>query len=348
MITASLAATAFVLSALASAGLVGMVLVYVRRRQLLDIPGPRSAHTVPTPRGAGVVFPLPLLLTVLLLWQADMMTLRSALALGLSLVLMSLLGWLEDHRSPGVGPRLLGHTVIVVLGLWLFGPLPALRFGPLALPGTGPGIVVLVIAMVWFVNAFNFMDGADGFAATQTLAAAGAAALLAATGGDLVLSMLAAVLAGVAAGFLVWNRAPARVFMGDAGSYGLGLAFCLLALFGEARGSMPAFAWAILLAPFVWDASLTLLSRLRHGRAVLRPHREHAYQRLLLAGWDHARLARMLAILCVLVTWPAAAAATLRADALVWGFSGSALIMCALWMFIRRRHAGVPLREAAE
>ena len=107
--------------------------------------------------------------------------------------------------------------------------------------------------------------------------------------------VLGAALAGGALGFLVHNWAPARIFMGDVGAAFLGFSFAAIPVLGATLGEGAAAArWpvagALLVWPFVFDTALTLVRRWRRGENVLEAHRSHLYQRLVQAGWTHARV----------------------------------------------------------
>ena len=145
---------------------------------------------------------------------------------------------------------------------------------------------------VWFVNLYNFMDGIDGLAGSETAAIGIGLALFAVvgTGGDPALAAPAAAIAAAAIGFLVWNWAPARIFLGDVGSVPLGYLLGFLLLATAARGYWK-FA-LILPLYFLADATITLLRRLARGERVWLPHREHFYQQAVQRGLGHAAVVR--------------------------------------------------------
>src|SRR5207253_5665948 len=90
-------------------------------------------------------------------------------------------------------------------------------------------------------------------------------------------------------GFLVFNRPPARIFMGDVGSTFLGFLAGTLAVMGAHRGLFGLFVPALIFSPFIVDATVTLLRRLLRGEKVWQAHREHYYQRMVLSGWSHRK-----------------------------------------------------------
>jgi UDP-N-acetylmuramyl pentapeptide phosphotransferase/UDP-N-acetylglucosamine-1-phosphate transferase len=105
-------------------------------------------------------------------------------------------------------------------------------------------------------------------------------------------ALLAAALAGVAIGFLPFNWSPAKCFMGDAGSYFCGGMVGALLIAGQGAG-VPIAISGLASVLFLADAVGTLLVRLVSGKVIWRAHRSHIYQRLVLAGWSHARVAAM-------------------------------------------------------
>jgi Fuc2NAc and GlcNAc transferase len=293
------AALRFALAALAGAALVAPVLHGLRRRGLLDRPNARSLHVVPVPRGGGVA----VVVVVMLVHAAELIRTGPSdpgdLAWPLIALAVGVLGWLDDWRPRPAGLRLAAQFFLAVAFVFLV--LPSSSPAPLALARG----LLLVGLVTWSINLYNFVDGTDGFAATQALCGLGGALLLpeAAMGPGVAPIVLA--LAGACAGFLWWNRPPARIFMGDVGSYFIGFELVALVLIDVHAGGS-AWVWAILFLPILGDTALTLARRVRRGERWWLAHREHAYQRLVLGGWSHARLLRALVAFNLGVCWPLA------------------------------------------
>lgn len=262
----------------------------LRKRGVVDIPNERSSHAFATVRGAGLALALTwsTLALVIVALQPDRRTGwfgLVGLAAGLSLI-----GFWDDlrHVSPFVR---LGAQVLLALSAVAVG----VRTGSLDLPGVvaitlGPlAVPICTLGILTMVNLFNFMDGIDGLAIGQTLVAA-----LVLMGGALIVhatttALLAAALAGVAGGFLPFNWSPAKCFMGDAGSYFCGGALAGLLIMGQNQG-VPLILVGLSSAIFLGDGIVTLTRRLLAGQAIWQPHRTHLYQRLVTAGWSHARV----------------------------------------------------------
>jgi UDP-N-acetylmuramyl pentapeptide phosphotransferase/UDP-N-acetylglucosamine-1-phosphate transferase len=197
-----------------------------------------------------------------------------------------MVSFVDDVRSLPVAVRLPCHLAAAA---WAVG---------VAWPGAqGPGAlaialaVVAVLAIAWMTNLFNFMDGADGLAGGMALIGFGALAFAALRGGDAALANASLALAAAAAGFLVFNFPPARVFMGDAGSVPLGFLAGALGWLGAVRDVWPGWYPVLVFSPFIVDASVTLAWRAARSEPLLRAHRAHYYQRLVLGGWSHRKLA---------------------------------------------------------
>ncbi len=249
----------------------------LRRESMLplDHPNARSLHLRPTPRIGGLGIMAGLLVCGLVLRSDDLFVL-AGVALGLAG-----LSLLDDFRGLSVRLRLVGHFLAAVVTVYALPTMPVWAMW-LAVP-----------AMIWMTNLYNFMDGSDGLAGGMALfgfAFYGVAAWLA--GAD-SLALLSWVIAFGAAGFLIFNFPPARIFMGDAGSIPLGYLAAAIGLAGGAAGFWP-FAFPVLLfSPFIVDASLTLVRRSLAGEKVWLAHRGHYYQRLVRMGWSHRHLAVM-------------------------------------------------------
>ena len=278
---------AVVIAAVASsAGIVFLIRRYARPLGLIDLPNQRSMHGRSVPRGGGIaIVAVPLL------------GLGVAGALGLTLepaafwgylggaVVVALVSLLDDIFTLPFSIRLAVQAlaaVIMVGGLALskhLGGLPA----PMQV-----GWLLAVLAILWTVglsNAFNFMDGIDGLAASQSIVGGLGLALFASLAHQPWLALLALLVAGSCTGFLIYNWPPASIFMGDVGSVFLGFTFAFLALAIVFSGVTLEFAAVLLVWPFVFDTGFTLIRRLARGRNIFEAHRTHLYQRLVLAHW---------------------------------------------------------------
>jgi UDP-N-acetylmuramyl pentapeptide phosphotransferase/UDP-N-acetylglucosamine-1-phosphate transferase len=313
----------------------GAMTALARRRQWLDRPNDRSLHTQPTPRlgGIGIVagvgvagaagelvaappaFPWPLLL------------------IGAGVAAVSLI---DDLRGLPPALRFGVHLAAAGAALLVYGAVDAVALGPggaIALGWLAAPLTALWI--VGFVNAFNFMDGIDGIAGGQAVVAGLAWLVIGSTTGQPTPAALGAAVAAAALGFLVHNWSPARTFMGDVGSAFLGFLLATAPLLTRSR---PACAVPAVLVvwPFVFDTTVTLLRRLSRGENVFAAHRTHLYQRLTQSGWPHARVA---ALYMALAAGGAVLAVPIARGAIsAWlGLAVAGAAAAGLWGFVTRR-----------
>jgi len=275
-------AFALIVAALgASYWLTSRIRRYALAQDLLDVPNHRSSHEVPTPKGGGLAF-TAVFFTVVLAFVWLLPQHRALWTALLGGVVVSLVGWLDDRRSLPARLRLLVHFLAALWALfWLGNLAPFETIGAV-------GSVLAVFGIVWSLNLYNFMDGIDGLAGGQaviTATAAGGFLLLAADAWPLTLACW--VLAAAVGGFLCWNWPPAKIFMGDTGSCALGFIFAVFAIYTAKCGTLPLSTWAVLMSPFLVDATATLIYRLLKGEKWYRAHRSHAYQRALQRGHSH-------------------------------------------------------------
>lgn len=262
--------TSFVAFSLSLGGV--YFLLRFRDRLPLDRPNDRSLHKIPVPRVGGVALVAAFVLAVGVGLGHWTQAVWGALFL-------STVSFLDDRFELPVLGRLSAHLLSAIFFV-----------------GTGGGVslwvgILSVLVLVWAINLFNFMDGSDGLAGGMAVVGFSSYALRALGGGATEMGGVSLALAGAAAGFLVFNFHPARIFLGDSGSIPLGFLAGALGLEGFRQGLWPLWFPPLVFAPFVYDATVTLLRRLFRREPFWKPHRTHYYQRLVQMGWGHRRTA---------------------------------------------------------
>lgn len=290
----------FILAAAAAATLTVAYcasLFAARSRNILDHPNDRSSHTAATPRSGG--------LAIIGGWCAGMFVLSAfsgdaSLAADLALLAAAalcalLVGLVDDRVTLAPAWKFAGQIAVAALFIAFFGPLqsaPLPHVGEIAL---GPfwGAAIAGLWIVGFMNAFNFMDGANGLAGGAAAAGLAWIAVAAAFAGAPFVAAAALLLALAASGFLPQNLRRGRLFMGDNGSLSLGFLIAAFAVLGanESAGRMSALVAPTVFLPLLYDVALTLVSRLIRGRNILQAHREHLYQLMMRSGASHAGVA---------------------------------------------------------
>ncbi|HEY0920853.1 hypothetical protein [Devosia sp.] len=287
------------------AGLLSFAATWLVRRHasrlgLVQAPNVRSSHSVPTPGGGGLGIVLGGAVATLYALPAAPVPVVTALVASLALAAV---GFWDDRAPLHPGLRLLAQAA-----LWLLVVLASGALAPLA-PAAGIPVLLLlaglVLAGVYWINLFNFMDGIDGLAGSQAvfmlLGAAALALAGGATGGEAAGLWWLAGIAAATLGFLLLNWPPATIFMGDVGSTWLGFVLAALALLTVSWGWLSAWQWLILGAAFLTDASVTLGRRLLRRERVFEAHRRHAYQALARRWRSHRRVT--LLFIAIDVAW---------------------------------------------
>lgn len=259
----------------------------------LALPNPRSLHRDPVPRTGGIA----IWAGVSLIWfiaAAPLWWLAPVCAvLAISL-------WDDWHPLPAT-LRFVVHTGAAVACVMAYVPDDSLISWGLA--------ALEILVLLWMTNLYNFMDGSDGLAASMGALGFGAYALAAWVAGAAPLAVWCGTVCAASTAFLVFNRPPARLFMGDVGSVGLGFFAALIGLHGFAQGIWPFWLPPLVFAPFVYDATATLLRRWRRGAPLAEAHREHVYQRKILLEGSHRGTLRSYALWMVVCAAAALAAA---------------------------------------
>ncbi len=324
--------------AMAAAVLLTRIAIAVAvRRSVLAIPNQRSSHTTPTPTMGGVAIALPVLAWCGYRIGQDPLCWAVLGGGGM----LALLGLADDLRDLSARVRLPIQAIAVAI---------ALSALPIAIPLVVPPISIhtawLVVGLdflivLWMVNLYNFMDGIDGIATSQCIVFCAGVLLIGRPAA--FVSELLWVLLGSAAGFLWFNRSPARIFMGDVGSGLLGLLVGILGLTMDARHQMPLIASLILLAGFWFDATYTLCVRIATGQKFASAHRSHLYQKCA-QRFGHGRTTSMFVGFAVVWLLPLSwLCVAFPRGSLVWlAVAVMPLLVASIRMGAGRAENGVP------
>jgi UDP-N-acetylmuramyl pentapeptide phosphotransferase/UDP-N-acetylglucosamine-1-phosphate transferase len=244
------------------------VLLLLRHSHVIDSPGSRSSHLVPTPRGGGIAVMLGVCVATVGFSHSAVV----GMVVGAAAIL-GLIGLFEDLRGVSQLIRAIAQTVVIAAAS------SGLLHGHVKTVPLAVAVTAATLASVAYTNAFNFMDGINGISCIQTILAGAVYLGLGAHVHDRALQITAATAVGAAVGFLPWNAPAARMFLGDVGSYGLGGLLALLAVRALADGITPLAVIGPLVLYFA-DTGVTLARRILHREPWYLPHRTHVYQRL--------------------------------------------------------------------
>jgi len=297
--------------------------VVLRRLGIMDVPSARSSHVRATPRGGGVAVGVGATAALL---TASSVPDRPWIGVVVAAAGCGVVGLIDDLAGVPALWRLGLQTAIASCAVWWL------------LPSSGSwGILqfatfcFVVVWMVSYVNAFNFMDGINGISVVQVLVAGAAWLVVAGVRGSPILATASVVVVGAALGFAPFNFPRARMFLGDAGSYFFGAWLAAVAVI-EVHGGVPPEAVVAPLALYLADTGTTLLRRLRNGRTWHLAHRDHTYQRLVDGGWSHETTTLAVGLVMVVVSALGLLSLT---DSVVLRVTGDTLALVVLAGYLR-------------
>lgn len=314
---------------------VGRLQSYLVNRSIVDTPNERSLHTGSVPRGGGLVITIIAILgfCVLALMGERPLTFFS---LGLITAAWGALGWWDDKHDLSARLRFAVQFLIAGLALFLFGYVAELRLSTNLVVSLGlVGAVCSLLGIVWLTNLYNFMDGMDGLAASQSLVVAITLAFWALAAGDVSMAIACGVIGAATYGFLLRNWHPASIFLGDVGSITLGGLFSVLVVYFHSRYDIPVLSLVLLFGVFVADASVTLVRRLLRGERVWQAHRSHYYQRLAALGFAHQYI--VLGYLVLMIVCAILASLSMLDHDRIIVYCASAILVMAMAMVIVER-----------
>ena len=344
----AVATLSFVTAAVATTGLAPMVRSFGLSLGLTDKPDPRKQHNRPMVRLGGIAMVLGFLLALVVIWllggfgllapERDQL-IWSTLAGSLCFFCI---GFTDDLFELSPWPRLIGQFAVASI-IWGQG----VRIGAIDLPwlnSSGSALVLsdglsLLATVVWLVgitNAINWLDGLDGLAAGVAGIAAVGLISVSFSLHQVAAGFLAAALAGCCLGFLRHNFNPARIFMGDGGSYFLGFTLAAVSIVGPAKGltTVSLVLPLLILSLPLADMSAVIMGRLREGRSPFYPDRRHLHHRLLRAGFSHRRT---VLLIYVFTQWLAALALVVANAEMRFLWLGLATAILVATVVISRR-----------
>jgi UDP-GlcNAc:undecaprenyl-phosphate/decaprenyl-phosphate GlcNAc-1-phosphate transferase len=204
---------------------------------------------------------------------------------------LGVVGLIDDLRNLRPAPRFIIQTIAGIFTAWLL-----VSNDTVGNP-TGSKLFDYIVTIFWIVgicNSINFFDNLDGGAAGTVAVTSIALFVLAFNGNQILISALASVTAGATIGFLLWNKSPARIYMGDAGALFLGILIATLTirLKPDAETEWTSLATPVLLlAVPILDTTVAVTSRLRRGVSPFQGGHDHLSHRLIRGGMSRRRAA---------------------------------------------------------
>ncbi|WP_418181222.1 MraY family glycosyltransferase [Aliarcobacter lanthieri] len=242
----------------------------------------RSSHTIPTPHGGGIALAITWFIGLLYLYFSNQIDINLFYAL-LFGVVISIVSFFDDIYELSPKLRLLVQAIVAIGGLYFLGGFETLTFGIFDIQNPIFTNIFAFFLIIWFINLYNFLDGINGYAGSESVFLALAGFIL--FSGNHFLVLAVAVL-----GFLYWNWNKAKIFMGDVGSTLLGYNIAIFTIYYANQEPTNFWIWIILFGIYWFDATLTLIRRKLNKEKLSQAHKKHAYQRLTQSGWSHYKV----------------------------------------------------------
>ena len=286
---------------------------YTLKKNLVDVPNNRSSHSIPIPRGGGLSIVIIFLVSISFLDSLSMEIYFALLGSGL---IIASIGFWDDLGHIAARWRLLTHLLASLWVLYWLVDISEFQFLSVSLDLGWLGMSVVVFFLVWLLNLFNFMDGIDGIAASETIFVTCSGAYFSWLNGFENLTFISLILAASTTGFLILNWSPAKIFMGDVGSGFLGMIIGVIAYANILEG-ISVWLWFILLAVFLVDSSVTLLRRILKREKWYEAHCSHAYQHAA-RKWGHKKVTISVIIINMFWLFPLAIVSQSKPEFVLW------------------------------
>ena len=257
---------------------------------IVAIKNHRTLHSLPTPKGGDIVFSFLSLLSFILIWWNWQLPKELFLIIVVGGGVASIFGFVDDIKNIRARIKLIVQIFLAVwVVYWLeYGGLLLLDWMPTFLT-----IFLLLFFMVWIINAYNFIDGIDGLAASEAIfISLTLAVVLFLTNGSIEITAIFILIAASVSGFILFNWPPATIFMGDAGSVFLGYIFGSLLLFTVLTDNISIWSWLTVFGYFFADTTATQIIRIVLVKKWYLAHRSHAYQNLARITGSHLKVTR--------------------------------------------------------
>lgn len=281
------------LCALISSLLLTRIMVSVMAKfDIVDRPSNRRVHNIVTPRGAGIGFVLILSVLMPLFEYFSFDTISNSERILQIFLPIALVSFWDDIYNVMIPIRLLVHILCSALAvMWVIHPDRLFHY---EIPGN-LDLAIGAFALLTFVNIYNFLDGIDGITAVQSIQLSVTILILCYLRSDVVpevglISALASIVLGWSLGFLYFNWQPAKIFLGDVGSIGLGfiLGICLLKV--ATTGERLFASCVIASLYYIADGGLTILIRILKREKIWQPHLQHFFQKAVKRDKSHKKV----------------------------------------------------------
>ena len=298
--------TAFVITFLA----IPKIIFFAQKFRLYDSAGERSSHKGEVPIFGGISIFAGIIFS--LLFWAEIEQIQFIIV---SMLVVFFVGVIDDLLSLSPARKVIGQIIAILIIIY-FPSENGLQIndmhgvlGIYELPDIVATLFTVFVVIV-ITNGFNLIDGVDGLAGSLGIVASFSFGLLSVISGQINMSLIAFTLMGSLIGFLIYNKHPAKIFMGDTGSLVVGLVLSILAINTINSGIIndyihlpnkgPLVAIAIL-AVLLFDSLRVFIVRVIKGRNPLSPDMNHIHHVLLNLGYGHQKTTLIICIINILL-----------------------------------------------
>ena len=295
--------TAFVITFLA----IPKIIFFAQKFRLYDSAGERSSHKGEVPIFGGISIFAGIIFS--LLFWAEIEQIQFIIV---SMLVVFFVGVIDDLLSLSPTRKLIGQIIAILMIIYFHDLQINNMHGVLGIYGLPDIVATLftVFVVIVITNGFNLIDGVDGLAGSLGIVASFSFGLLSVISGQINMSLIAFTLMGSLIGFLIYNKHPAKIFMGDTGSLVVGLVLSILAINTINSGIIndyihlpnkgPLVAIAIL-AVLLFDSLRVFIVRAIKGRNPLSPDMNHIHHALLNLGYGHQKTTLIICIINILL-----------------------------------------------
>jgi UDP-N-acetylmuramyl pentapeptide phosphotransferase/UDP-N-acetylglucosamine-1-phosphate transferase len=286
----------FLGSLIASLLLTRLLIPALKYCDIMDVPNIRSSHKIAVPRGGGLGLVIVLALFFPSFEYLTLGRVEFSLSLGSLLLPIALISFMDDIAHIAITVRFIFYILSSLLAvMWVIHPMPILHYEmPLYLD-----LILGTLALAIFLNIYNFLDGIDGLAMSETIHLTLTLLILCAINYyaipkvDFVIALCVIILAW-SIGFSFFNWHPAKIFLGDVGSVTLGFILGICLLIVASAGTKLFVSCVISALYYIADGGLTILIRLTKGEKIWLPHRQHFFQKSVQKGRSHSKVTKRI------------------------------------------------------
>ena len=298
------------LSTILSILLVPKLINLGKKLNLLDLPGKRKIHTKPIVRSGGIAIFIAFIIPIIIFFNFLNISNHIIIIFLIANTLFFLIGLIDDflNISPYIKLffQILITSIIFALGIQIIG-IDFSEYLSLDIKIVFPKIISYLFTIFWIVgvtNALNWIDGLDGLASGFSIIVSLGLLIINITLGQVELALISAALAGSNIGFLKYNFHPAKIMMGDSGSYFIGFALAILALNISPENSPDLFSLrkVVLLIVPVFDMFFVIGNRIIKGNNPFYADQSHLHHRLLFINQNQTKTVLLIYLISFIFT----------------------------------------------